>query len=98
MQTAEFAKGLQRLLKLAKQNRSALMCAEAVPWRCHRSMIADALTMRGIRVQHILSGKRCSIHSLTPFARVRGDVITYPAPDASIEGSPTERLSKPKKR
>jgi uncharacterized protein (DUF488 family) len=79
MQTPEFAQGLQRLLKLPKDTRSALMCAEAVPWRCHRSMIADALTIRGIRVQHILSGKRTSVHSVTPFARVRGTSITYPA-------------------
>jgi uncharacterized protein (DUF488 family) len=80
MQTPEFAAGLQRLLKLAKGKRSTLMCAEAVPWRCHRSLIADALTIRGIRVQHILSGKRCQPHSLTPFGRVRGRTITYPVP------------------
>lgn len=84
MQTPEFANGLQRLLKLAKDKRSAVMCAEAVPWRCHRSMIADALTIRGIRVQHILSGKRSSTHSLTSFARVRGDAITYPAEKAGV--------------
>jgi uncharacterized protein (DUF488 family) len=79
MQTPEFATGLQRLLKLSKDKRSALMCAEAVPWRCHRSLIADALAVRGIRVEHILSGTHRRIHSLTPFARVRGKTITYPA-------------------
>ncbi len=78
MQTAEFDEGLQRLIKLARQKKSALMCAEAVPWRCHRSLIADALAVRKIRVEHIVSGKRSQPHSLTSFARVRGTHITYP--------------------
>jgi uncharacterized protein (DUF488 family) len=78
MQTPEFGKGLQRLIKLAKQKKSAIMCAEAVPWRCHRSLIADALTARGIRAAHIISGKRVQVHTLTSFGRVRGDRITYP--------------------
>jgi uncharacterized protein (DUF488 family) len=84
MQTPEFAEGLQRLVNLAKDKRSAVMCAEAVPWRCHRSMIADALTIRGMRVQHILGGKRSSTHSLASFAQVRGHAITYPADEASV--------------
>ena len=54
------------------------MCAEAVPWRCHRSLIADALTVRGIRVDDIMSMKRSQVHSLIPFARVQGHRITYP--------------------
>ena len=58
MQSSEFLAGLERLIKLAAQKRSAIMCAEAVPWRCHRSLIADALTVRGIRVDDIMSGKR----------------------------------------
>ncbi len=78
MQTAEFEAGLERLIKLAKQKRSALMCAEAVPWRCHRSLIADALVIRGIRVEDIISGKRSRVHLLTSFGRVRGKCITYP--------------------
>jgi uncharacterized protein (DUF488 family) len=78
MQTPEFAAGLQRLIKLAKQKKSALMCAEAVPWRCHRSLIADALVIRGIRVENIVSGKRSRIHLLTSFGRVHGNNITYP--------------------
>lgn len=78
MQTAEFESGLQRLMKLARNKRSAIMCAEAVPWRCHRSLIGDALTVRGIRVEDIMSGKTSRIHSLTSFARVRKNVITYP--------------------
>src|ERR1700731_2712059 len=78
MQTSEFEAGLHRLLKLAGQKRSAIMCAEAVPWRCHRSLIADALTVRGIRVEDIMSMKRSQVHSLISFARVQGHRITYP--------------------
>jgi uncharacterized protein (DUF488 family) len=55
------------------------MCAEAVPWRCHRSLIADALLVRGIRTEDIMSETRRQVHTLTPFARVRGAAITYPA-------------------
>ena len=78
MQTSEFEAGLHRLIKLAAQKRSAIICAEAVPWRCHRRLIADALTARGIRVDDIMSMKRSQVHSLTPFARVQGHRITYP--------------------
>jgi uncharacterized protein (DUF488 family) len=78
MQTSDFEAGLHRLMKLAGQKRSAIMCAEAVPWRCHRSLIADALTVRGIRVDDIMSTKRSQVHSLIPFARVQGHRITYP--------------------
>ena len=78
MRTPEFDAGLERLIQLARQKRSAIMCAEAVPWRCHRSLIADALLVRGIRVEHILSGTRRQEHSRTPFAKVRGHRITYP--------------------
>jgi uncharacterized protein (DUF488 family) len=78
MQTPDFEAGLQRLMMLAKQKRSALMCAEAVPWRCHRSLIADALTARGVRVADIVGGKCSRVHELTSFARVRGHRITYP--------------------
>jgi uncharacterized protein (DUF488 family) len=78
MHTPEFAAGLQRLIKLAKQKKSALMCAEAVPWRCHRSLIADALVIRGFRVEDIISGKRSRVHLLTSFGRVQGTHITYP--------------------
>lgn len=78
MGTADFEAGLDRLLKLAREKRCAVMCAEAVPWRCHRSLIADALLVRGISVQHILSGKRLQAHSITPFARVNRKRISYP--------------------
>lgn len=81
MQTSEFDKGLHRLMKLAGQKRSAIMCAEAVPWRCHRSLIADALTVRGIQVEDIMSMKRSQVHSIITFARVKGHCITYPVGD-----------------
>ncbi len=79
MQTAEFEAGLHRLMKLAGQKRSAIMCAEAVPWRCHRSLIGDALTVRGIRIEDIMSVKASQVHSLIAFASVQGHRITYPA-------------------
>ena len=78
MQTSDFEAGLHRLMRLAAQKRSAIMCAEAVPWRCHRSLIADALTVRGIQVDDIMSKKRSQVHSIIPFTHVRGDRITYP--------------------
>ncbi len=79
MQTPEFEQGLEELSRLAKQERIAIMCAEAVPWRCHRSLIADALLVRGIRTEDIMSPIRRQAHTLTPFAKVRGTTITYPA-------------------
>ncbi len=79
MQTPEFEQSLAELIQLAKQERIALMCAEAVPWRCHRSLIADALLVRGIRTEDIMSPIRRTVHTLTPFAKVRGTAITYPA-------------------
>ena len=78
MQTPEFEKSLEELVQWAKQDRIALMCAEAVPWRCHRSLIADALLVRGIRTEDIMSPSRRQVHTLTPFAKVRGTTITYP--------------------
>jgi uncharacterized protein (DUF488 family) len=91
MQTPEFGAGLNRLMKLASQKRSAIMCAEAVPWRCHRSLIADALTVRGIRVDDIMSTKRSQFHSLTPFARVQGLCIKYPVGDRGRMRQATNR-------
>ena len=78
MQTEEFAAGLDKLFKWMKKDRIALMCAEAVPWRCHRSLIADALTVRGVRVEEIVSAKKTQVHKMTPFAKVRGTTVTYP--------------------
>jgi uncharacterized protein (DUF488 family) len=92
MQTSEFEAGLHRLMKLAGQKRSAIMCAEAVPWRCHRSLIADALTVRGIRVDDIMSMKRSQVHSIIPFARVQGHRITYPVRNRCGGRTPLVRL------
>jgi hypothetical protein len=78
MQTAEFEQALRRLLQLCEDKRCAAMCAEAVPWRCHRSLLADVLVARGIPVEHILSGSRRDVHSLTPFARIENGRVTYP--------------------
>jgi uncharacterized protein (DUF488 family) len=76
MQTPEFAAALDSLIALP--GRVAVMCAEAVPWRCHRSMIADALTARAIPVEHIMSIQSKNLHKMTAFARVEGTRITYP--------------------
>ena len=78
MQTPEFAAGLEQLLELARERPTAVMCAEAVPWRCHRSLIGDALTARGVAVEDILSESKRSPHRMTPFARVEGERVTYP--------------------
>jgi uncharacterized protein (DUF488 family) len=85
MQTPEFEASLEALIKLAKQGRIALMCAEAVPWRCHRSMIGDALVVRGIQVEDIMSINSHSFHSLTSFAKVKGTRITYPSEEAASD-------------
>lgn len=79
MQTGEFEDSLKRCIRLAKQEPVALMCAEAVPWRCHRSLIADALLARGIDASEIASRIRTRPHSLTLLARVRGTHVAYPA-------------------
>ncbi|HYL47032.1 MAG TPA: DUF488 domain-containing protein [Candidatus Limnocylindrales bacterium] len=78
MQTEEFEQGLERAMKLAEAKPSALMCAEAVPWRCHRSLVADALEVRGFPVMDIISASAPRAHTLTPFSRVRGTKIAYP--------------------
>ena len=89
MQTSEFAQNLASLMKLAKQERVALMCAEAVPWRCHRSLIADALVVHGIRAEEIISATRLQAHTLTSFAQVAGTAITYP-PSVAIASRPAD--------
>ncbi len=93
MQTAEFEAGLARAIKLCKVKPSALMCAEAVPWRCHRSLVADALTVRKLPVEHIMSAARADVHKLTSFARVRGTKVTYPS-DKPVRRKPAARKSK----
>jgi uncharacterized protein (DUF488 family) len=78
MQSPEFAENLFALTELARSDRVALMCAEAVPWRCHRSLIADALLVHGVPTCEIVNPKRLQPHKLTPFARVSGLELTYP--------------------
>ena len=82
MQTDEFSKFLDELISLANSDQVAIMCAEAVPWRCHRSLVADALVVRGFRVVDILDEEHSKDHTLTQFARVQGTGITYPSTDA----------------
>lgn len=79
MDSEAFRAALDRLVALAKERRTAIMCAEAVPWRCHRGLLSDALVVRGVRVIHILSPDKTQEHHLTPFARVHGERITYPS-------------------
>jgi uncharacterized protein (DUF488 family) len=90
MQTPAFAAAMEELISLAKGQTVALMCAEAVPWRCHRSLIADALLARGIAAEDVSSPTRRSPHKLTAFARVRGTSVTYP-PEGSGNGDLFEK-------
>jgi uncharacterized protein (DUF488 family) len=87
MQTPAFERGLEELIELARKDRVAMMCAEAVPWRCHRSLIADALLVCGIAVvEDIYSAERRRPHRLTPWAKVEGTHLTYP-PTADDEAA-----------
>jgi uncharacterized protein (DUF488 family) len=79
MSSPGFAQGLGQLIQLASQTRIAIMCAEALWWRCHRAMIADALSVRGIEVVHILDAKHSVVHPMTSAARVVGGALTYVA-------------------
>jgi uncharacterized protein (DUF488 family) len=79
MQTADFAAALDALIHMAGEKRVAIMCAEAVPWRCHRSLVADALLVRGVPAVEILSVRSSRMHVLTPFAETRGTRLVYPA-------------------
>ena len=81
MQTPQFAENVEQLIKIAAEKRAAIMCAEAVPWRCHRSLIGDALLIRDVAVVDIMSEKVSKPHSLTPFAKIDGERITYPGGD-----------------
>ncbi len=79
MATDAFQEGLQELKSLAEQQRVAIMCAEAVPWRCHRSLVADALIVQNWEVLDIQSKKTAKLHALTPFLKVENGKIIYPA-------------------
>ena len=85
MQTPEFRSALEKLIVLSQQSRVAIMCAEVVPWRCHRSLVADALIVRGIPVEDIMSVQKSSPHKLTKFAQVCGTEILYP-PEETAQG------------
>jgi len=84
MQTEGFEAGIAQLIDLSHERPTAIMCAEAVPWRCHRSLVADALLVRGVPAVEILSETNWRLHALTPFAHVDGTRITYPA-SASLQ-------------
>ena len=79
MQTPEFHAAVDELITRAEQRPTAIMCAEAVPWRCHRSLVADALMARGVEALEITSETTATPHKMTPFAQVEGDEVTYPA-------------------
>lgn len=79
MESTAFRRALDQAMADARRETVALMCAEAVPWRCHRQLVADILTVCGFEVAHILGAGRSQIHNLTPFARVSGLQITYDA-------------------
>lgn len=78
MQTPEFHESLKELINMSKTEQIVIMCAEAVPWRCHRSLVGDALLVQGIEVKDIFNEKNCKSHSLTSFAKVEDNQITYP--------------------
>jgi uncharacterized protein (DUF488 family) len=84
MQTPEFEQHLEELLALAGERRAAIMCAESVPWRCHRSMIADVVTARGGEVRHIMTAEKANVHKMTPFARVERGKVTYPPEEMEL--------------
>ena len=85
MDSEEFAAGLDRLLGLARERRTAVMCAEAQWWRCHRRLLADALTVRGWTVLHLDSRGATEPHALTDFAVAQGERLIYPPPQASLD-------------
>ena len=81
MQTPQFQENLEPLIDIAREKKTVILCAEAVPWRCHRSLVADALSVRGIAVLDILSETGVRPHTLTGFAEIHGTKITYPGTD-----------------
>lgn len=93
MRTATFDEALKGLQTIAGGKRTAIMCSEAVPWRCHRSLIADALTARGVLVTHLMGHKREQAHALTSFARVEAGRVTYPVSEQLALPGPPARLN-----
>ena len=86
MQTEEFKDGIKELIKIAHEKTVVIMCAEAVPWRCHRSLIGDALLVQGMDVEDIYSITSSKPHTLTPWAKVQGTTVTYPATEDISNG------------
>jgi uncharacterized protein (DUF488 family) len=86
MQTAEFDRGLEELIQLSKDRRTVIMCAETVPWRCHRSLVADALSARGIAVEHIMNKGSHRPHAFTSFVKIQDGKVTYPVTDRPEAG------------
>jgi uncharacterized protein (DUF488 family) len=84
MQTEEFQDAIEALIHMSCEKRVAIMCAEAVPWRCHRSLVADALCVRGVPVVEILSESSYRMHTVTLFAQVEGVRINYPPEQATL--------------
>lgn len=104
METADFARGIDELIQRSQEKATAVMCSEAVWWRCHRRMIADALLARGWEVRHILSQSSPSPHELTKFARAEAGRVTYPedpaappsnAPKKPTRGAPHRKRNQP---
>jgi uncharacterized protein (DUF488 family) len=89
MQTPEFVAGIEHLLDIARERATAIMCAEAVPWRCHRSLIGDALLVRGVQVLDIMTVASAKPHTMTRFAHVDGRQITYPPEPETADAQPT---------
>ena len=87
MQTPKFASNIQAVVATAINERLVLMCAEAVPWRCHRSLIADAIVLRGLRVEHVIGAQQRKRHVITPWALTDGLQIVYPPCNESIDRS-----------
>ncbi|MDD1674073.1 MAG: DUF488 domain-containing protein [Methanomicrobiales archaeon] len=85
MQSGEFSRALEALIRIAEEGRTAVLCAEGNPYRCHRRLIADSLTARSVRVLHITSLHAVQEHRMTPFAQVHGTGITYPAPQKNAD-------------
>ena len=78
MQTQEFAKGIDHLIRIGQDGQTVIMCAEVLPWRCHRWLIADALLVREVQVEHIMTIKTRMKHSMTKFALIKDSQISYP--------------------
>jgi uncharacterized protein (DUF488 family) len=84
MATGEFRDAIDTLLVLAEQQRVSIMCAEAVPWRCHRNLVADDLTRRGIEVIHIIGAGSVKRHAMNPLAQIEGDHLVYPGEQQNL--------------